>query len=108
MDLYGSYAERFSAVCEDGNIVIKAKEGRVLKAKTTYKLFLKIGLASSVDLTAEVKVTPKQSNPKLAQNLKKTVLFEASYGESCGREIEVCPAKLDHTCRCKSGHGNCQ
>ncbi len=19
----------------------------------------------------------------------------------------VCPAKLDHTCRCKSGHGNC-
>ncbi len=97
VDLYGSYAERFSAVCEDGNIVIKAKEGRVLKAKTTYKLFLKIGLASGVDLTAEVKVTPKQSNPKLAQNLKKTVLFEASYGESCGREIEVWPAKDNGT-----------
>ncbi len=97
VDLYGSYAERFSAVCEDGNIVIKAKEGRVLKAKTTYKLFLKIGLASGVDLTAEVKVTPKQSNPKLAQSLKKTVLFEASYGESCGREIEVWPAKDNGT-----------
>ncbi len=93
VDLYGSYAGGFSAVCEDGNIVIKAKEGRALKAKTAYRLFLKIDLTSGVDLTAEVKVTPKQSNPKLSQNLKKTVLFEASYGEANGRELEVWPAK---------------
>ena len=91
--LYGSYAASFLATCEDGSIVIKAKPGKRLKVKTTYKLFLRIRLSSGVILDSEVKVTPKQNNPKLTLNMQKTVLFEASPGEACGRSIVVEPAK---------------
>ena len=91
--LYGSYASSFSAKCEDGNVVIKAREGKQLKVKTTYKLFLRIRLASGVVLDSEVKVTPKQNNPRLTQDIKKTVLFEASPGQAYGKEIEVVPVK---------------
>ncbi len=90
--LYGSYAASFLATCEDGSIVIKAKPGKRLKVKTTYKLFLRIRLSSGVILDSEVKVTPKQNNPKLTLNMQKTVLFEASPGEACGRSIVVEPA----------------
>ena len=93
VDLYGSYADRFSAVCENGNIVIKAENDSILKVKTTYNLSLRIVLESGVVQYGKVKITPKQTNPKLAVNPTKTVLFESAAGDTYGKEIEVKAAK---------------
>ena len=41
----------------------------------------------------KVKITPKQTNPKLAVNPTKTVLFESAAGDTYGKEIEVKAAK---------------
>ena len=93
VDLYGSYADRFSAVCENGNIVIKAENDSILKVKTTYNLSLRIVLESGVVQYGKVKITPKQTNPKLTVNPTKTVLFESAAGDTYGKEIEVKAAK---------------
>ena len=93
VDLYGGYADRFSAVCENGNIVIKAENDSILKVKTTYNLSLRIVLESGVVQYGKVKITPKQTNPKLAVNPTKTVLFESAAGDTYGKEIEVKAAK---------------
>ena len=93
VDLYGSYADRFSAECENGSIVIKAEKDSLLKIKTAYNLSLRMVLESGVVWCSTVKVTPKQTNPKLTLNPSKTVLFESAPGDTYGKEIEVNLAK---------------
>jgi len=89
IDLYSAYADKFETAVEDGVIIIKAQKNEILKTKFKYTLHMYVTLDSGVRLPATVKVTPKQTNPKLVQNVKEIVLFETAKGINYGKEFVV-------------------
>ena len=89
VELYGVNAGKFAAEVVDGNVVIKARSGKALKANGAYPLGIYATLDSGVDLKAQITVKPKQSNPKLIQSTKSIVLFESAKGIVHGDEITI-------------------
>ena len=90
--LSGVGADSFTTELENGNIVIRAAEGAKVNVKTTYKPMLYVELESGVILHNQIKITPKQTNPKLVQNVKKLSLFESVCGEQYAKEVTIEPA----------------
>jgi len=89
VELYGVNAGKFNAEVQNGKIIITAQSGRSIKANQTYKVGMYVTLDSDVNFTTQIKVTPKQKNPKLTQSTKTIVLFESAQGVIYGKDITI-------------------
>lgn len=89
--LSGYHTDKFEAGLDDTGtgIVIKAKEGQTIRVKTTYKPVLHVTLDNGLKLEAQIKITPKQTNPKLTQSVKKLQMYEAVSGEKYAQAFDI-------------------
>ena len=89
VELYGVNAGKFKTEIQDGKIIITAQSGKALKANKAYQVGMYVTLDSDVSFTSQIKVTPKQKNPKLTQSTKTVVLFESAKGIVYGKDITI-------------------
>jgi hypothetical protein len=95
VDLIGQNADRFALESNDnGTYTLHAKTGKNLKIKTAYSVTLQVTYASGLKLSKTVKVTPKQTTPKLTTDVKSVTLFESVAGEAYANNITFTGSNL--------------